>query len=165
MFTKSRTLTILGALFLGAIALLYAEMATIKLRWAVDPRTNSSYLAARYADNFPSFVKIHDILNKNIIAWAVYIAVVACTIILAYKLQAASKFRRSLASQAKLVGQISGTSQSFDSSSHPESTERNEKLSEKMNNRSIDDAIAFNTYEILTHLEKKIICEDLVYRI
>ncbi|GFR89887.1 chemosensory receptor A, partial [Elysia marginata] len=135
MFTKSRTLTTLGVLLLAAIVQMYADMATIKVGWAVDPRTNSTYLAARYGANFPRFAKLHDIINKNILIWLVYIIVVTCTIILAYKLQVASKFRRSAASQAKPVGKTSGPSKSFDSSSHPESAERNEKSAEKMSTK------------------------------
>ncbi|GFR76465.1 LOW QUALITY PROTEIN: chemosensory receptor A [Elysia marginata] len=99
MFTKSRTLVILGVLFSVAVVLNLPIITTIRLKWVANPKTNSTYmLTFTVTDSYQSLVKVHDVLNENIIAWLTYTTIVACVVILASKLQAASKFRRSLAS-------------------------------------------------------------------
>ncbi|GFS10816.1 chemosensory receptor C [Elysia marginata] len=132
MFTKSRTLFILGVLFSLNLVFFGPSLIMFRLVWAVNPNTNSTFLALEYSDNFSSVRKVLD-FYKNIHAWLTYITVVACTAILAYKLQAASRFRRSLASAAgsekvKTVGPISTFSKTRDASSCPSTlSEREQK--------------------------------------
>ena len=99
MFTTSRTIKILIVLFLVALALRAPVFTVFRLTWAVNPLTNSSYMSVRPTDNFREMYKVEDILNRNIVAWIAYITMVTCVIILASKLQAASRFRQSLQSR------------------------------------------------------------------
>ncbi|GFR91936.1 chemosensory receptor C [Elysia marginata] len=143
MFTASRTLSILGVLFCVAMLRSIPSMLSYRLRWSVNPNTNSTYLAFRYADDVSGLVKANDILNKNVLAWLTYITVVTCVILLASKLQAASRFRRTLATtgsseNAKTGGRISEFSVPSKPSSHLESSEANdEKWSGKMSAKDV----------------------------
>ena len=97
MFTKTRTLTILCALFFIALALRIPVLTVFRLTWAINPRTNSTYRSISFADNVQEIYKANDIINRNVISWLSYTAVLTCVIILATKLREASRFRRSLA--------------------------------------------------------------------
>ncbi|GFR92688.1 hypothetical protein ElyMa_002624800, partial [Elysia marginata] len=109
-------------------------LAVLDRKLAVNPKTNSTYIAARGGDNSLRANEILDLLNKTIIASLTYISVVACTAMLAYKLQAASRFRRSLTSaggstEVRTVGQIPKPSKFHDPSCCSEPTEGTEKSS------------------------------------
>ena len=96
MFTISRTVTILGGLFLVAVTLRAPVLTVFRLSWAVNPLTNSTFRSIQFADNFREIYKANDIINMNIIPWVAYIIVVTCVIVLVSHLQVASKFRQSL---------------------------------------------------------------------
>ncbi|GFR71143.1 chemosensory receptor C [Elysia marginata] len=142
MFTKQRTLSILGVLFVAAVAQTYAQVAVIKLIRAVNPRTNSTYLAIRLRDNVHSLMMAHDIFNKAVLIWLMYIIFIVCTCVLASKLRAASKFRRSLAAargpgKDQAADQIPGSLKSSHPSGQTESSERSEKLSRAMSTKEL----------------------------
>ncbi|GFR70686.1 histone-lysine N-methyltransferase SETMAR [Elysia marginata] len=101
MFNKKRTFTTLSLLFLVAMTLNSLTLAIVRLGWTVNPWTNSTYRSIKFKENSQTLSKVNDILNRNIIAWLTYITVVTCVVILAAKLQAASRFRRSLASNGE----------------------------------------------------------------
>ncbi|GFS08227.1 chemosensory receptor C [Elysia marginata] len=101
VFTKSRTVVILCVVFLVAVTLRIPVMTVSSLSWAVDPNTYETFRALKFSDNFRKIYKVNDILSRNIIAWLTYITVVTCIAILASKLQAASRFWRSLASNGR----------------------------------------------------------------
>ena len=98
MFTTSRTVKILVLLFLVALTFRVPVLTIFRLGWTVNPLTNSTYISMQGAGNFREMYKINDILNRNFVSWTAYITVITCVIILVTKLQAASKFRRSLTS-------------------------------------------------------------------
>ena len=98
MLTKSRTLTTLALLFLVTLALRFPVLLVIRFIWTLNPQTNSTFLSTTHASNFKEIYKANDIINRNTISWLAYLTVVACLVILVSKLQAASRFRRSLAS-------------------------------------------------------------------
>ncbi|GFR93545.1 chemosensory receptor C [Elysia marginata] len=99
MFTVTRTLIILGVLFVAAVSLRVPVLTIIQLTWAINPQTNSTWLSFRVTDNFREIYRANDIINRNIVAWVAYIIAVACVIVLVTKLQEASRFRQSLGSQ------------------------------------------------------------------
>ena len=96
MFTIQRTFTILGVLFFLALTLRIPVLTVIRLRWAVNPLTNSTYRSIRIVDNIQKIYKANDIINRNSVSWIAYITVTTCVLILASKLQTASRFRQSL---------------------------------------------------------------------
>ena len=114
MFTISRTVTILGVLFLVAVTLRAPVLTVFRLSWAVNPLTNSTFRSIQSVDDFNqmnksnnsiqfasifrNIYKASDILNMNIIPWIAYLIMVSCVVVLVSHLQAASKFRRSLQS-------------------------------------------------------------------
>ena len=95
MFTIPRTFTILGVLFFLALTLRIPVLTIIRLTWAVNPLTNLNYRSIWVVDNFEKIYKANDIVNRNIVSWIAYITVTTCVLILASKLQAASRFRQS----------------------------------------------------------------------
>ena len=95
-FTSQRTLAILGFLFLLALTLRIPVLTIIRLTWGIDPVTNSTYKSIFFTDNFEKMLKANDIINRNIVSWIAYITVTTCVLILASKLQTASRFRQSL---------------------------------------------------------------------
>ena len=105
MFTKSRTVTILCLLFILAFILRVPVITVFRLIWAVNPQTNTTYRSIELAGNFRDIYQANDILNRNIISWLAYITITMCVIILASKLQSASRFRQSLTSQATNNGE------------------------------------------------------------
>ncbi|RUS77933.1 hypothetical protein EGW08_014307 [Elysia chlorotica] len=100
MFTKTRTVKTLGLLFAIAIILRIPVLTVFRPGWIVDPGTNSSLRTVEYSDNFRDIYRANDIMNRNILSMTTYVAVVLCVAVLASKIRAASKFRRSLTSQA-----------------------------------------------------------------
>ena len=106
MLTKSRTITVLCLLFVLAFVLRVPVLTVFRLSWTLNPQTNSTFRSLVFADNFRAIYQANDILNRNIISWLAYIAITTCVVILASKLQAASKFRRSLTSQVTTKGQL-----------------------------------------------------------
>ena len=144
MFTKSRTVKILCLLFVLAFILRVPVLTVFRLSWALNPQTNSTYRSIEFADNFRAIYEANDILNRNILSWLAYITITTCVVILASKLQAASKFRRSLSSQVTTKGhlekdntldQISGSLGS--PSNDKKSTSHNLKGSDKMSTREL----------------------------
>ena len=105
VFTKSRTVTILCLLFVLAFILRVPVLTVFRLTWAVNPQTNITYRSIEFADNFREIYRANDILNRNIVSWLAYITITMCVIILTSKLQAASRFRQSLTSEATSNGQ------------------------------------------------------------
>ncbi|GFR70696.1 hypothetical protein ElyMa_000335000 [Elysia marginata] len=95
MFTKSRVVIILCVLFCVNLALSVPVPTVYRLTWVENPKTNVTYRSITFTYNIREIFKINDILNRNIITWVAYITVVTCVVILASKLQAASRFRRS----------------------------------------------------------------------
>ena len=96
MFTISRTVTILGVLFLVAVTLRAPVLTVFRLSWAVNPVTNSTFRSIQFVDNFREIYKANDIINMNTISWVAYIIAIGCVTVLISNLQAASRFRRSL---------------------------------------------------------------------
>ena len=96
MFTTQRTFTILGILFLMALTLRIPVLTITRLTWGINPLTNSSYRSIQFTDDFHKMLKVSDIMNKNIVSWIAYVTVTTCVLILASKLQTASRFRQSL---------------------------------------------------------------------
>ncbi|GFS26135.1 chemosensory receptor A [Elysia marginata] len=102
------------------------------LGWAVNPQTNSTYRSIKFADNYQYIYQVNDILNRNIILWLSYVSVVTCAVILASKLQAASKFRRSLAGTAiQDKDKISPSSRASGRASTSHNQKSTDKLSKK----------------------------------
>ncbi|GFR70693.1 chemosensory receptor C [Elysia marginata] len=102
-------------------------------------RTNSTYRSIKSTDNIRDIYHVNDILNRNIIPWAAYIIVVTCVVILASKLQAAARFRRSLAASTNGGSEKNktGLSNSSDPSSLSEYSRHNEKSSSKMSTKDL----------------------------
>ena len=95
-FTTQRTFRILGVLFFLALTLRIPVLTIMRLTLAVNPLTNSTYRSFRVVDNFEKIYKANDIMNRNIVSAIAYITVTTCVLILASKLQTASRFRQSL---------------------------------------------------------------------
>ena len=110
MFTTPRTFAILGVLFFLAVTLRIPVFTVIRVGWAVNPLTNSTYRSIKVVDNFEKFYKANDIINRNIVSWIAYITVTTCVLILASKLQTASRFRQSLQNPTQTNPQITLTS-------------------------------------------------------
>ena len=107
MFTTNRTVIILVLLFFVALTLRAPVLTIFRLTWAVNPLTNSTYRSLGVTENFRRIYKINDIINRNIVSLIAYIIVTTCVIILVSKLQAASKFRRSLTSMTHVGSTVS----------------------------------------------------------
>ncbi|GFS12336.1 hypothetical protein ElyMa_001369500 [Elysia marginata] len=88
----------LGVLFFIAILSLFPAASHYRVAWTVDFRTNSSYLTYRVVADSHVSLKIDEILFRTIFSWLLFILVVACVVILASKLRAASRFRQSASS-------------------------------------------------------------------
>ncbi|GFR75735.1 chemosensory receptor C [Elysia marginata] len=99
MFTKARTLSILGSLFLLALVLRIPVLTVFRLTWIANPRTNATFRTVEYTENFMEIYKANDIANRNILSWLTYITMVVCVVILASKLRAASRLRHTLTAQ------------------------------------------------------------------
>ncbi|GFR73164.1 chemosensory receptor A [Elysia marginata] len=106
VFTKSRTIKWLMLVLVAAVLLRLPMLTVNRIAWRKDPVTNVStpYLASK---NQVSMSLIMDILNRSIIVYLAYIAMIGCTIILSFKLYQASKIRQSCAAT---VGQPSDQS-------------------------------------------------------
>ena len=94
VFTKSRTLKWLLFLVVLAISLRIPVLTIHRLAWRTDPATNVSalYLAAV---NTVSMSRVLDIVNRGFVIYIAFIIMVACVLILNFKLYQASKIRRS----------------------------------------------------------------------
>ena len=103
MFTTQRTFAILGVLFSLALILRIPVLTIIRLTWAVNPLTNSTYRSIYFMDNFQKILKANDIINRNIVSALAYITVTTCVLILSFKLQNASRFRQSLLSPTQVA--------------------------------------------------------------
>ncbi|RUS89232.1 hypothetical protein EGW08_002975 [Elysia chlorotica] len=95
MFTPGRTVTILLSLFLAAFIFRGPVLVTNSLGWAVNPRTNATFVYLRHLDNSEELFKVNDIFNRNIVSWMAYITAITCLVILTSSLLAASRFRQS----------------------------------------------------------------------
>ena len=100
MFTKSRTVKILVALFIIALILRAPVLTIFRLTWAVNPQTNTTYRSILETENYRTIYTANDIINRNVISWIAYIIVTTCVIILVSKLRGASRLRKSLQSAA-----------------------------------------------------------------
>ena len=133
MFTISRTVTILGVLFLVAVTLRAPVLTVFRLSWEVNPVTNSTFRSIQFVDNFNEIYKANDIINRNIVSWVAYIIAITCVIVLVSKLQAASRFRHSLHNAAR------GSSENDESTVQNEKTEvsKMQKSSNKMSSKDM----------------------------
>ena len=133
MFTISRTVTILGVLFLVAVTLRAPVLTVFRLSWEVNPLTNSTFRSIQFVDNFNEIYKANDIINRNIVSWVAYIIAITCVIVLVSKLQAASRFRHSLQNSA------SGFPKNDESTLQNNKTEvsKNQKSFNKMSSKDL----------------------------
>ncbi|GFR89213.1 chemosensory receptor C [Elysia marginata] len=130
MFTKSRTIILLGVLFIIPVMMNFPILTIVSLGWVLNPNTNSTFLSVRFVENYYSVYMTSDIVNRNVLAWLTYITVVTCATILTCKLLTASRFRRSLVSGPtggsekgnRTVARVSGPP-----GCNPEPFERSEK--------------------------------------
>ncbi|GFR70356.1 chemosensory receptor C [Elysia marginata] len=146
MFTVTRTLIILGVLFLVALSLRIPVLTSFRLTWAPKPQTNSTWLAYRASSNSRKMFAILDIVNRNVVSWVAYTITVICVIILVIKLVAASRFRQSLAAQTrgptykqKTVppSKENSTPQSDAVNSAKESSNQDKKISNKLSAKDV----------------------------
>ena len=133
MFTISRTVAILGVLFLVAVTLRAPVLTVFRLSWEVNSLTNSTFRSIQFVDNFNEIYKANDIINRNIVSWVAYIIAITCVIVLVSKLQAASRFRHSLHNAAR------GSSENDESTVQNEKTEvsKMQKSSNKMSSKDM----------------------------
>ncbi|GFO31832.1 chemosensory receptor a [Plakobranchus ocellatus] len=97
VFTKSKTVKLVIALFLLAVCLRLPIMTVNRLGWQTDPNTNISY-AYVVKPNRRAMTQISDILNRNSILYINFIIMIACVSILSFKLYQASRIRKSYTS-------------------------------------------------------------------
>ncbi|GFR73330.1 chemosensory receptor C [Elysia marginata] len=149
MFTITRTLIILGVLFLAALSLRAPVLSIFRIDWVPKPQTNTTWLSIVYTPNFAQVFTASDVINRNIVSWVAYIIAVACVIVLVTKLLAASRFRQSLASQTAMAHGPKNKKKTVPSSndnstsirdtvkSVKESNSQNEKTSNKLSAKDL----------------------------
>ena len=110
-----------------------------RLSWALNLQTNStSFRSLKFSHNFRDIYKANDILNRNIISLLAYITISMCAVILASKLQTASRFRRSLTSQPKKDNTVSQKAGSLGNPlNDSKSTSHNMKEPDKMSAKDV----------------------------
>ncbi|GFR69619.1 chemosensory receptor A [Elysia marginata] len=118
VFTKSRTLKWLACLVVLAVTLRIPVLMVNRIAWRTHPVTNktSPYLAIVNKDYW---YKIGDILNRVFVINVTYVTMVACVLILSFKLYQSSKARHSLS-----VKTPQSTGQSSDTPGAPTLTSR-----------------------------------------
>ena len=98
VFTKSRTVIAVILLFC-VNALLHIPVLSLNyLRRTTNPLTNTSYLALVRDPKQGALERINDALNKNAIAGTSFNVMIACTVLLSFKLFQSSKIRLPAAS-------------------------------------------------------------------
>ena len=101
VFTKSRTVIAVILLFCVNVLLHLPVLSMNYLRRNTNPLTNSSYLTlVRDPAEQDPLIKINDALNKNAIAGTSFIVMIACTVLLGFKLYQSSKIRQPTVSAA-----------------------------------------------------------------
>ena len=94
VFTKNRTVIAVVLLFCIDVLLHIPVLSIHQLRWVTDPSTNRTYLDLnRNFDLENAKIKINDALNKNAIAWTLFVVMIVCTALLSFKLFESSKIR------------------------------------------------------------------------
>ena len=93
VFTRSRTIKWVFFLVVLAVLLRLPVLTIFRITWRTDPRTNVTalYLASV---NRASMSRINDILNRGFLIWFNYLTMIACVIVLSYKLYQSSKIRK-----------------------------------------------------------------------
>ena len=93
VFTKSRTIKWVFFLVVLSVSLRLPVLTIFRITSRTDPRTNVTalYLASV---NRASMSRINDILNRGFLIWFNYLTMIACVIVLSYKLYQSSKIRK-----------------------------------------------------------------------
>ncbi|GFN83187.1 chemosensory receptor a [Plakobranchus ocellatus] len=93
VFTKSRTTTIVIVLFFVSVSLHLPVLTIFTIDRVYEPFTNSTFVYLGYTHRLPAMVKINDYLNRIIIPWVSFIVMIACAVVLSYKLFQSSRLR------------------------------------------------------------------------
>ena len=93
MFTKSRTVICVVALFISTVLLRIPVLTIHSIGIKLNPLTNHSY-AFLVKHGSPTKVLVNDTLIRTSLPWVAFIIMVACVIILSVKLVEASKVRQ-----------------------------------------------------------------------
>ena len=100
VFTKGRTVAAVFVLLCIDVLLHIPVLSFRQLKWVTDPTTNTSRLTVdRDFVEERAKTKINDAINKNGIAWTLFVVMIACTFIFSYKLFESSKIRSRPASE------------------------------------------------------------------
>ncbi|KAK3767309.1 hypothetical protein RRG08_050860 [Elysia crispata] len=100
VFTKGRTVAAVFVLLCIDVLLHIPVLSFRQLKWVTDPTTNTSRLTVvRDFVEEGAKAKINDAINKNGIAWTLFVVMIACTLIFSYKLFESSKIRSRPASE------------------------------------------------------------------
>ncbi|GFO42308.1 chemosensory receptor a [Plakobranchus ocellatus] len=94
VFTKSRTVTAILALFVLAVSLHVPMMSMFTIVWSTEPQSNVSfpYVLRQSSD---SIIRFNDMLNRTSLPWINFIIMIACVAIIKVKLYQSSLMRRS----------------------------------------------------------------------
>ncbi|GFO34218.1 chemosensory receptor a [Plakobranchus ocellatus] len=99
IFTKTRTIKLIVALFVLTLALRAPVLSIHRVAWKIDLQTNLSYpYLAAY--NVKQMVRINDVLNRNSLPWINFIIMITCVGVLSFKLSQASRVRKSYTSKS-----------------------------------------------------------------
>ena len=95
VFTKSRTVTAAVIIFILTVLLRIPVLTVHSIGFKLNPQTNQSYA---YLKKDGSLIKvfINDVLNRTSLPWVAFIIMVACVVILSFKLIDASKERQNI---------------------------------------------------------------------
>ena len=99
VFTKSRTILSVVVLFISTILLRMPVLYIHSIGIRLNPSTNQTYVYLRYHGS-PTNVLVNDTLNRTSLPWIAFIIMIACVVILGFKLMEASKVRQSTSSEA-----------------------------------------------------------------
>ncbi|GFN95621.1 chemosensory receptor c [Plakobranchus ocellatus] len=95
VFTKSRTVKTLLALFCASLSLHLPVLTVFKVDLRLEPSTNSTFAYLGFTNHLYRMVKINDYLNRIIIPWISFVVMIACAIVLSLKLFQSSRLRSS----------------------------------------------------------------------
>ena len=93
MFTRSRTIISVAALFISTILLRIPVLTLFSIGVKLNPLNNQSY-AYLERHGAPTKVFFNDILNRTSLPWIAFIIMVACVIIMSVKLIETAKVRQ-----------------------------------------------------------------------
>ena len=93
MFTRSRTIISVAALFISTILLRIPVLTLFSIGVKLNPLNNQSY-AYLERHGAPTKVFVNDILNRTSLPWVAFIIMVACVIIMSVKLIETAKVRQ-----------------------------------------------------------------------